>query len=113
MNIKIPPPEGQLVTCKKLSPSRVRPPHQTGGVGNIHEPWTGVDVTKITTARQTRALRHRVDTITLLRFRFVDDDGKRSGTQTIQRWMMRMITTEEEKTSDMSRTRREHRRNRR
>ena len=37
-------------------------------VGNIHEPRTGVDVSKIPTERQTQAFRRHGDTITL-RFR--------------------------------------------
>ena len=75
MNINIPPPEGQLVTFKNsvqvLSDHRIK--------------WAWATFTshrqeltspKITTARRARSLRHRVDIITLLRFRYVDDDGR-------------------------------------
>ena len=44
--------------------------------GNIHEPQTGVDVTKVPTDEQTQALRHHCDPITPLRTRNVDDDGR-------------------------------------
>ena len=44
-------------------------------VGNIHEPQTGVNVTKIPSDTQTEALRRHGD-ITLARVRNVDEDGR-------------------------------------
>ena len=44
--------------------------------GNIHEPQTRVDVTKILPERQTQALRRHGDPIPSPRFRHVDDDGR-------------------------------------
>ena len=60
---------------QKRIPSRVRPPHLMR-VGNIHKTQTGVDVIKIHTEKQTQALRRHGDTITPLRFRYMDDDGR-------------------------------------
>ena len=45
-------------------------------VGNIHEPETGVDVTKVPTEGQTQTLRRHSDPITLPRIRDVNDDGR-------------------------------------
>ena len=45
-------------------------------VGNFHEPYTGVDVTKIPTERQTQSLRRHSDVISLLRIRNVEGDGR-------------------------------------
>ena len=60
---------------QKRIPSRVRPPHLMR-VGNIHKTQTGVDVIKIHTEKKTQALRRHGDTITPLRFRYMDDDGR-------------------------------------
>ena len=81
MNIEIlPPQEGNLILrpihhLQKRSPSRARTPQQLR-VGNVHEPQAGVDVTNVPIERQTHALRRHGDTITPLRYRHVDDDGR-------------------------------------
>ena len=93
MNIGISPPEGkikyfgQLVIFKKRSPSRVRTPRPMR-VGNLHEPQTGVDVTKTPTggldASVTPSLLHASGTWTMT-------EEMRKNLQTTQRRMMRMI----------------------
>ena len=45
-------------------------------VDSIHDPQTGVDVTKVPTEEQTQTLRRHSDPITPLRIRNVDDDGR-------------------------------------
>ena len=65
---------GQLITSQKRRTSRVGTPHQMR-VGNIDEPQTAVDVTKVPTERQTQPLRRHIDSITPLHIRNVDDDG--------------------------------------
>ena len=45
-------------------------------VGNIHEPQTGVDVTKMPTERQTQALRRHVNPVTSPHVRHVDGVGR-------------------------------------
>ena len=57
------------------SPSRVEFEHRIKCAwGNLHEPQTGVDVTKIPTARLPHTLRRNGNTICPLRFRNMDVD---------------------------------------
>ena len=64
---------GQLITFKNAV--EVEFEHRIR-VGNIHEPQAGVDVTKVPTERQIQIFRRHSDTITLLRCRNVDNDGR-------------------------------------
>ena len=75
------------------------------GVGNIHEPHAGVHVTKISTERQTQALQRNGDTVSLLRFRYVDPDRRDRGNS-------RQHTKRKSRQKFLSCTRRECRRSR-
>ena len=65
----------EILPLQKGRTSRVRPPHQMR-VGNVNEPQAGGDVTKALTERQTATLQRHSGTITPLRLRHVDDDGR-------------------------------------